>query len=63
MPRCPVCSREVTPHAGIPLPFCSDRCRVVDLARWLDESYAVPSLPAPEDEDDEHRGGDETADT
>jgi len=28
------------------VPFCSDRCRLVDLGRWLDESYGVPA-PAP----------------
>ena len=24
------------------MPFCSDRCRLVDLGRWLDESHAIP---------------------
>jgi endogenous inhibitor of DNA gyrase (YacG/DUF329 family) len=31
-------------------PFCSDRCRDVDLNRWLSGSYAIPGRP---DEDDE----------
>ncbi|MCA9133849.1 MAG: DNA gyrase inhibitor YacG [Planctomycetales bacterium] len=24
------------------LPFCSDRCRLIDLGRWLNEEHAVP---------------------
>ena len=30
-------------------PFCSERCRDVDLNRWLSNSYAIPGKP----EDDE----------
>ena len=33
-------------------PFCSDRCRDVDLNRWLSGSYVVPGRPD-EDEDNE----------
>ncbi len=24
------------------MPFCSERCRMVDLGRWLDEGYSMP---------------------
>lgn len=27
-------------------PFCSDRCQLLDLGRWLDGTYAVPGEPA-----------------
>jgi len=27
------------------MPFCSQRCRLVDLGRWLDERYGVPVEP------------------
>jgi endogenous inhibitor of DNA gyrase (YacG/DUF329 family) len=27
-------------------PFCSDRCRLIDLGRWLGEEYAVAGEPA-----------------
>jgi endogenous inhibitor of DNA gyrase (YacG/DUF329 family) len=32
-------------------PFCSDRCRMADLGRWLSEDYRIPGDPldAPED--------------
>jgi endogenous inhibitor of DNA gyrase (YacG/DUF329 family) len=53
MPRCPVCDAAVDLVRTPTVPFCSDRCRLVDLGRWLDESYGVP-LPRKTvgDEDD-----------
>ena len=36
---CPVCGRAVDAKYK---PFCSRRCADVDLARWLNGSYAVP---------------------
>lgn len=42
MPRCPVCDADVDLMATPTVPFCSDRCRLIDLGRWLDESYALP---------------------
>jgi endogenous inhibitor of DNA gyrase (YacG/DUF329 family) len=52
MPRCPVCGESVDLATTPSMPFCSDRCRVIDLGRWLDESYSVPT-PAEDDEGDE----------
>ena len=37
-------------------PFCSARCRDLDLGRWLDGSYAIPAV---EREDDEDVAGDD----
>lgn len=36
---CPECGR---PSARDTYPFCSDRCRDIDLNRWLSGSYAIP---------------------
>ena len=44
---CPVCGK---PAADASRPFCSERCRDVDLNRWLSGSYAIPGK---EDEDAE----------
>jgi endogenous inhibitor of DNA gyrase (YacG/DUF329 family) len=33
-------------------PFCSERCKVQDLAKWIDGAYRVPAEPLP-DADDE----------
>lgn len=42
---CPICRRAfVLPAEGekSAFPFCSDRCRTIDLARWLDGKYQIP---------------------
>jgi endogenous inhibitor of DNA gyrase (YacG/DUF329 family) len=46
--RCPVCNREFDATASSTLPFCSERCRTIDLGRWLGESYGIPVAPDPE---------------
>jgi hypothetical protein len=46
---CPICGKPATPASR---PFCSERCRDVDLNRWLSNSYAIPAAPE-EDEDGE----------
>lgn len=63
-PRCPQCGEPV---GRLPqnraFPFCSPRCKRVDLGRWLGEEYAIPvarsdgdyaeggALPDPGDDD------------
>jgi endogenous inhibitor of DNA gyrase (YacG/DUF329 family) len=43
MPPCPICNRPAAPRAQNPAaPFCSARCKQVDLGHWLDERYRVP---------------------
>jgi len=46
---CPICGKQVE-YAGNPFrPFCSERCKLVDLGKWIEEHYRVPSEePAPE---------------
>jgi hypothetical protein len=46
--RCPVCDREFEKSTSTALPFCSDRCRTIDLGRWLGEAYSLPAVPDPE---------------
>jgi hypothetical protein len=39
-PRCPVCSAVSKPRTeNTAYPFCSKRCRTIDLGSWLDERY------------------------
>lgn len=40
--RCPICDKAFDPAASKALPFCSERCRQIDLGRWLREVYSVP---------------------
>lgn len=57
--RCPVCKREFESTTSPALPFCSERCRTIDMGRWLGEVYQLPTVPDPEaDEmpDDESPG-------
>jgi uncharacterized protein len=44
---CPICGKPPTQASH---PFCSERCRDVDLNRWLSGSYAIPGR---EDEDED----------
>ncbi|MGR3483963.1 MAG: DNA gyrase inhibitor YacG [Paracoccaceae bacterium] len=43
---CPICARPTDPEHR---PFCSARCREVDLGRWLTGGYRIPGPPT-EDE-------------
>jgi endogenous inhibitor of DNA gyrase (YacG/DUF329 family) len=50
--RCPICDRlmEGRWQADWPwFPFCSERCRRIDLGRWLGEAYRVPATPDAEE--------------
>ena len=45
--KCPTCKKAIPdPPADVELPnhfpFCSDRCKLIDLGRWLDGKYQVP---------------------
>jgi endogenous inhibitor of DNA gyrase (YacG/DUF329 family) len=53
--RCPSCKREFDPAASAAKPFCSERCRLVDLGRWLGEGYSLP-LPSQADDEEELEG-------
>lgn len=58
MSICPICGAEVKPRgANKAFPFCSDRCKSIDLGKWLNEDYKVPA----EEADDDLTGGAETA--
>jgi len=62
--RCPTCQSEFDSKLSSALPFCSERCREIDLGRWLDEKNSMPSMPDPEaDEvpDDNWEGGDNSS--
>jgi uncharacterized protein len=40
--RCPTCDKPFDPQASPAPPFCSDRCRLIDLNRWLSEEISIP---------------------
>jgi endogenous inhibitor of DNA gyrase (YacG/DUF329 family) len=55
--QCPVCKSKVASSTQANpspfFPFCSQRCRLVDLGQWLDGNYRIPVTPDPLDEDDQ----------
>jgi endogenous inhibitor of DNA gyrase (YacG/DUF329 family) len=41
--KCPTCGRSIEWSAQSPFrPFCSERCRLIDLGAWLSEKHAIP---------------------
>jgi endogenous inhibitor of DNA gyrase (YacG/DUF329 family) len=54
--RCPTCRTEV-PWEGNPYrPFCSERCRLIDLGAWAEGRYRIPAKgmkSGDEEEDDD----------
>jgi uncharacterized protein len=50
--KCPTCGRELDWEAAPFRPFCSERCRLIDLGAWLSEQRAVPGEPAVPHPDD-----------
>lgn len=42
--KCPQCGRFTFYSLENPArPFCSERCRLIDLGQWADESYKIPT--------------------
>jgi endogenous inhibitor of DNA gyrase (YacG/DUF329 family) len=46
--KCPTCGRmvewdEANPHR----PFCSERCKLIDLGAWVSEEQRIPGEPLP----------------
>ncbi|HEY2809345.1 MAG TPA: DNA gyrase inhibitor YacG [Steroidobacteraceae bacterium] len=44
--QCPTCRRELDWAASASRPFCSERCRLVDLGAWVSEQRAIAGEPA-----------------
>jgi len=60
---CPICKKPVeAPELdrdegdSSPFPFCSERCKLMDLGRWLDGKYQIPVRQDELDETDDHPG-------
>jgi uncharacterized protein len=45
--KCPSCGKEVKWQDNTYRPFCSERCKLVDLGKWVSEEYRVPGKPLP----------------
>jgi uncharacterized protein len=40
--RCPICKKDVNSRDP-DFPFCSDRCRLLDLGKWASGAYVISS--------------------
>jgi endogenous inhibitor of DNA gyrase (YacG/DUF329 family) len=60
MVPCPICGRPAAPRAdNRSFPFCSPRCKTVDLGKWLSEEYRVSVTDVSgEDMDPQREAGD-----
>ncbi len=48
---CPICEKELAPDAALEsdfFPFCSQRCRQIDLYRWAEGKYGIPEPLTPD---------------
>jgi hypothetical protein len=61
--QCPICKKPVDENEigkpGSTFPFCSDRCRLIDLGRWLSGKYQIPSIESDADAHDAEATSDE----
>ena len=56
---CPQCGKPVEwASANRHRPFCSERCRVIDLGAWASESYRIPVQDNKDDVDSAPEAGD-----
>ena len=70
MHKCPICKKEIQ-RSDAEFPFCSERCRTMDLAKWASGEYKISSpilepevlenlgerRPAADPEDDDGNSG------
>lgn len=49
---CPLCGEETEYNGNDFRPFCSERCKMIDLGQWADEEYALPAEDAELSEED-----------
>ena len=54
---CPICKKETTWDGNKFRPFCSERCRQMDLGKWASEEYYISGekrdIPDEDDKDKE----------
>ena len=58
--RCPICRKVITWEGNPDRPFCSERCRLIDLGNWAAEEYSLPAGESETHENDEQPNSAET---
>lgn len=52
---CPVCKKTTTLEENPWRPFCSERCKLIDLGKWASEEYRIAGEKEEKKEEDEER--------
>ena len=42
--KCPNCGKEIEDSKQPYRPFCSERCKLIDLGKWISGEYRVPAV-------------------
>ena len=63
--RCPICHKPTDSETSADFPFCSERCRLLDLGNWSSEKYVIsnPVFDESEEEDSHRKEPDDPDDT
>jgi endogenous inhibitor of DNA gyrase (YacG/DUF329 family) len=51
--KCPICKKREVNLGDPEFPFCSERCRTIDLGAWASGSYVIPGAPIPDQQSDD----------
>lgn len=48
---CPICNNAtILDDSNLFRPFCSERCQLIDLGKWVDEKYSITDKSSVDDE-------------
>jgi endogenous inhibitor of DNA gyrase (YacG/DUF329 family) len=50
--KCPTCRKEIEWSESEYRPFCSERCKLIDLGEWIEGGYSLPDESSPLTEED-----------
>ncbi|HLB02035.1 MAG TPA: DNA gyrase inhibitor YacG [Nitrospiria bacterium] len=60
--RCPIChKKEVVWEQNAYRPFCSERCKLIDLGEWATEGYRLKGDPLPSEAEQKEERADESS--
>ncbi len=57
--QCPTCNKEVQYEGNPYRPFCSERCKLIDLGQWAAEKFRIPTKETLPDQTSNGNGEDE----
>ena len=60
--KCPTCKKETKSEGNPARPFCSERCKLIDLGRWAAGDFRIPTQERPSEEPQKSNGHSEEED-